>query len=140
MRKALLPMLAMSLLLAQAAGAQVLMGWGDSPTNGAPTTQVFDCKSNGGASTLVVSLVPPTDIPGVVGFSVDLTAWVGGRAKSPLVAGPTCRRRCRRTGISVPVGAALERSRRALVSRAGPTPIPCSTRWRARRSSRTGPS
>ena len=65
-----------------------MLGWGDSPTNGAPTTRVFDCKSNSGVSTLVVSVVPTADIPGVAGFSVALTAWVGGEGEISPCCGP----------------------------------------------------
>ncbi len=77
MRKLALLTLCSLLFAALTAHAQVNMGWGDSPSNSASTTQVFDCQSNTGSSTLVISIVPGSDIAGVTGFSIDLRSFVG---------------------------------------------------------------
>jgi hypothetical protein len=71
MKKTLLSLLVMSFVLVVSASAQVLVGWGDSPTNGASLLESFDCLTSTGTSTLVVSLAMPIDVPGVTGFSVD---------------------------------------------------------------------
>ncbi len=83
MKQALPLMLALSLVLAPSACAQMLIGWGDSPTNGAPTSQLFDCQSNTGSQTLVVSLVPPVDILGANGFSLDVKVATWGGVTGP---------------------------------------------------------
>ena len=87
-----LPLVATLLLLCfRTASAQLNVGWGDSPTNGAPTTHAFACASDAGSSTLVFSLVPATDLVGVTAFLLDLTASVGdGVACDPLPDGSGC--------------------------------------------------
>jgi hypothetical protein len=88
----LLPLAAALLLLgARTASAQLNVGWGDSPTNGAPTTYAYECKSDAGSSTLVFSYVSATDLVGVTAFLLDMTTTAGnGIACDPLPDGSGC--------------------------------------------------
>ena len=50
-------MIVASLASALPASAEVLVGWGESPTNGGTAEVTSACLSNAGSHTLVVSLV-----------------------------------------------------------------------------------
>lgn len=81
LRSASLLPVALALLLAAAPtlaqSTAVMAGWGESPANGAPTEQPSDCLSNSGSHSLVFSIVPPADLPGVRGFKLDLVVAAG---------------------------------------------------------------
>jgi hypothetical protein len=77
MKRSLLPStLVLSFTLAivpPPAHAQYInVGWGDSPTNGAPFVQASNCLANSGVNTIVYSFTPPQDMHGVNGFVLDL--------------------------------------------------------------------
>ena len=85
MRKLALLTMCSMWFAAGAARADALVGWGDSPTNGAPILQTFNCHANTGANTMVISVVPEYDLIGVTGMQLDLVAWqgTGGECYSP---------------------------------------------------------
>ena len=70
--------IAASFALALPASAEVLVGWGESPTNGGAAEVTSACLTTSGSNTLVVTLIAPADLPGVRGFQFDLTIMSGG--------------------------------------------------------------
>jgi hypothetical protein len=66
-----------ALCLAAPATAQILVGWSESPTNGGTAETAFACQSSAGSNVLVISFVPPVDLPGATGLSLDLRLVTG---------------------------------------------------------------
>ncbi len=90
MRNWILALLLLSAGATAALAQDLTLGWDDAVSRGGTTNRLFDCNTNDGSNTFVLTFVPPVDLPGVIELDVTLFFEMGQPVNCDPFGGPAC--------------------------------------------------